>query len=302
MDILSKFATVKAKSIQRITDTDQKYCTAQQAAYEAAKSALSELKFFWEDALQTQKQILSDTDTSCNHYLTDYDCLNISSEKIQSQYNQLHKTLIMQLVHYFNHLYNISLSYTDIVEKLVPQEPKYQYSYEKKEEQYIKEYEKYEESLRTLSLTADQIVEEIFSQMDGRGLTEQALYELKGKCHSAAWADYHKTPKYELHKDILRFPGYACSHSDYSSSPWSLSSELKNVLRGIAHFETDTFSCIPREILRLLSYSYSYDLTTFTECQKVKQLKMFKNGRVDIKFENAGYAKEFVENYLGTVY
>ena len=302
MDILSKFATVNVKSIQRITAADQKYCTAQQAAYEAAQSTLSELKFFWEDVLETQKQILSGTDTSSKHYLTDYDHLNISPEKIQSQYNSLHKTLIMQLVHYFNHLYNISLSYTDIVEKLVPQEPKYQYSCEKKDEQYIKEYEKYEESLRTLSLTADQIVEEIFSQMDGRGLTEQALFELKEKCHSAAWADYHKTPKYELHKDILRFPGYACSHSGYGSSPWSLTGELKNILRGIAHFETDTFFYIPEEIIRLLGYSYTYDLTTFSNCKKVKQLKMFKNGRVDIKFSDAELAKKFVENYLGTVY
>ena len=122
MDILSKFATVEVKSIQRITDADQKYCTAQQAAYEAARSTLSELNFFWEDALRTQKQILSDTDTSSNHYLTDYDRLNISSEKIQSQYNKLHTTLIMQLVYYFNHLYNISLSYMDIVEKLCPVE------------------------------------------------------------------------------------------------------------------------------------------------------------------------------------
>lgn len=302
MDILSKFATVEVKSIQRITEADQKYCTAQQVAYEAAKSALSELKFFWEDALQTQKQILSETDTSSNHYLMDYDHLNISSEKIQSQYNRLHKTLIMQLVYYFNHLYNISLSYTDIVEKLVPQEPKYQYSHEKKEEHYIKEYEKYQLALSNLSLTADSILEEIFSQMDGRGFTEQALYELKSKCHNAAWADYHKAPKYEVQKDVLRFSGYACSHSGYGSSPWSLSGDLKNILRGIAHFETDTFSYIPDSILRLLSYSYSYDLTTFSTCKKVKQLKMFKNGRVDIKFADADTVKKFVEDYLGTVY
>ena len=302
MDILSKFSTVEVKSIRRITDTDQKYCVAQQSAYEAAKAVLSELKFFWKDALQTQKQILSETDTASTYYLTDYDTLNISEEKIQRQYNQLHIRFIQQLVYYFNHFYNISLSYMDIVEKLVPLKPKYQNSYEKKEEPYLKEYEKYQLALSNLSLTADSILEEIFSQMDGRGFTEQALYELKSKCHNAAWADYHKTPKYEVQKDVLRFSGYACSHSGYGSSPWSLSGDLKNILRGIAHFETDTFSYIPDSILRLLSYSYSDDLTTFATCKKVKQLKMFKNGRVDIKFADADTVKKFVEDYLGTVY
>lgn len=303
MDILSKFAAVEVKSVQRITQEDQKFCKTQQAAYESAKAVLSELHFFWEDALQTQGQILADTDTPKTQYLTGYDELKISPEKIQDQAHKLHTTFIQQLVSYFNHLYRITLSSTDIAEKLIPQPPKYQYSYEKKEEHYIKEYEKYLLHLSHLSLTSEDILEEIFSQMDGRGLAEQALYELKSKCHDAAWSDYHKTSKYELHKDILRFTGYACSHSDYrSSSPWELSSGLKDVLRGIAHFETDTFSYIPEDILKLLSYSYSYDLTTFPNCKKVKQLKMFKNGRVDIKFSDAELAKKFTEDYLGTVY
>ena len=302
MDILSKFSTVEVKPIQRITDTEQKYCAAQQRAYEAAKVVLSKLKLFWEDALQTQEQILSETETANNYYLTDYDTLNISEEKIQSQYDQLHISFIQRLIYYFNHLYNISLSYTDIADKLIPQAPKYNSPYEKKEERYLKEYEIYKTKLSKLSLTADSILEEIFSQMDGRGLAEQALFELKSRCHDAAWSSYHKTPNYKLQKDVLRFTEYACSHSSYSSSPWELCNGLKNILRGIAHFETDTFSYIPGEILRLLAYSYPYDLTTFTDCQKVKQLKMFKNGRVDIKFENADLAKEFAENYLGTAY
>ena len=32
--------------------------------------------------------------------------------------------------------------------------------------------------------------------------------------------------------------------------------------------------------------------------EKVKNIKLFKNGRVDIKFSSAAYAQEFVENYL----
>ena len=34
----------------------------------------------------------------------------------------------------------------------------------------------------------------------------------------------------------------------------------------------------------------------------MKQLKMFKNHRVDLKFESKTYASEFAEKYLGLVY
>lgn len=43
------------------------------------------------------------------------------------------------------------------------------------------------------------------------------------------------------------------------------------------------------------------DLVEFTTCEKVKHLKMFKNGRVDLKFTSERYAEEFIEKYLGTV-
>ena len=94
MDILSKFAAVEVKSVQRITQEDQKFCKTQQAAYESAKAVLSELHFFWEDALQAQGRILADTDTPKTQYLTGYDELKISPEKIQDQAHKLQSNCI----------------------------------------------------------------------------------------------------------------------------------------------------------------------------------------------------------------
>ena len=303
MDLLTKFAAVEVKSDSRITEDDKKFCESHQAAYEAAKSSLTELQFFWEDILETQEKLLKETDSAKTLYLTDYDTLSLSSEKIQKHIKSLHRVFIDQLATYFNHLYHVTISVSDIACNLIPRKPERNAYDIECYELYKSELEQYETDLLNLSLTYEGILEQIFAQMDGRGLLEQALYELKRNCHIAAWKDYNKEPKYELHKNILRFTGYACSYNGrYRSSSWELTSELKNILRGIAHFETGSFSYIPHDISKLLGYSYDYDMAEFSSCQKVKQLKMFKNGRVDIKFSDASLAKKFVEEYLGTVY
>lgn len=74
---------------------------------------------------------------------------------------------------------------------------------------------------------------------------------------------------------------------------------MKDVLAGVAHFETNTFACKPAGFSELLGYSdVSTPVFQFPDCQKLIQLRMFKNGRVDLKFKTASIAKEFAETYL----
>lgn len=76
---------------------------------------------------------------------------------------------------------------------------------------------------------------------------------------------------------------------------------MKHILRGIIHYETDSFTLIPREFSELLGYGcHDANEISFTTCKKIKSLKAFKNGRVDLRFTEEGYAKEFAETYLGT--
>ena len=73
-------------------------------------------------------------------------------------------------------------------------------------------------------------------------------------------------------------------------------------LRGISYFETGNYRTYPLGISELLGYGYSYDNDhEFPTCEKLTQLKMFKNGRVDFKFSSESYAEEFERLYLGTV-
>ena len=45
-----------------------------------------------------------------------------------------------------------------------------------------------------------------------------------------------------------------------------------------------------------------YDVWEFENCEKLERIKLFKNGRMDIRFTTEAYACQFVADYLGTVY
>ena len=73
-------------------------------------------------------------------------------------------------------------------------------------------------------------------------------------------------------------------------------------MRGVAHYETGAFNLYPLGFSELLGYNRSPDNEReFSTCKKVKGLKMFKNGRVDIRFTTETDAAEFAARYLGLV-
>lgn len=78
---------------------------------------------------------------------------------------------------------------------------------------------------------------------------------------------------------------------------------MKSILRGLACFETGSVSVFPYRFSDLLGYGNILEnQIAFSTCDKVKQLRLFKNGRVDLKFSSEQTAADFVDTYLGTVY
>ena len=199
---------------------------------------------------------------------------------------------------HFNQKYHVSVDASEIDSHLLPEKPSGAWHYSKEKNQ------EYEGQMLSLRLNYQDILNEIFVQLNGRDFREQALYELKEKCHDAAWNDYNKTPKYEVKKDVLRFTSYGCSYdSSFREERWDLRDHLKQILRGIVHYDTGSFSLMPSGFSNLLGYNHSStDVVQFPSCTKVRQLNMFKNGRVDIKFSSEESARTFVAEYLGLVY
>ena len=294
MNLLEKFTSVSIETDRRITEEDRSFCETHQAAYTAALLALSELSFFWADAKKTQEG-LNDLPGKYhrNDYLYSSDGVNLSLGKIYAQRIAAHSQLITSIVHYFNTTYHVTVSTHAIVEKLLPQNSD-------RERYYDEEYHiEYNEAMQSLRLQYQDIVDLIILQLDGRNFSEQAFYELRNKCRDAAGRPYGGT-RYERRKNTLLWTDYGCSYDDYyCSSGWRLNDHIKTVLRGIAHFETGSYSSFPDRLYDLLSYGHiSYDILQFPSCEKLEQVKLFKNGRVDIRFTTEAYAKEFEDIYL----
>lgn len=294
MDILTKFEAVTVKAEIRLAETDRLFCEAHEKAYRTALACFQEMEYIWEDICRRQKEILSEVDSHAP-YLSTSGGLDISATQISEHMMKLHSRFIANLVTHFNRYYHVSIDEHTIEQKLLPQNPSGPQRTAAAEEQY-------EKDMLALSLNYEDIVNLIFEQMDGRGFYEQALYELKDKCHNAAWSYLNKTAEFEIKKCVLRFTSGCCYRNWFSSGEWELYGSLKEILKGIAHFETGHFSLYPHGFDSLLGYRHSGSETVeFSTCSKVSQLKLFKNGRVDIKFASEAYARQFADDYLGRV-
>ena len=184
-------------------------------------------------------------------------------------------------------------------ENLLPQRPSDRYA-----DDYREQMEEYSNAMGNLCLHYTQILNQIFLHTDGRGLAEQALYELKEKCHRAAWIISSGKARFTLKKNILQLDGCACSYRDWYSgrSSWDLSDWTKDILRGIAHFESGGFNDPPDSLNMVIQKNtLDYGHHEFSGCQKAKFMKLFKNRQVDIKFHTENNARAFIEEYLRTM-
>lgn len=292
MDLLSKFDSVAVTPDGRISAEDKALCAAHQAAYDAARASLEKLIQTWEAMQAEQQAALEGTGSSPDQYLIS-GSLSISASAIREQIASLHAKLIRSLVRHFNETYHISIQAYSIEENLLPPKPDWYGSSSEQKDAYKKQ-------LQSLSLRSSQIVEQIIAQLDGRSLSEQALHELKSNCHRAAWSTYRGEPEFVLNKNVIRF-SYGCSYETLYSA-WQLTDNMKTILRGLAHYETGSFSVTPHSLANLFGYNwFKNDLVVLPSCHKAVKLRMFKNRRVDLTFAETGFARKFAEGYLGPV-
>lgn len=294
MSLLDKFGQVEIKTDDRISPTDLNYCKLHQEAYEKARVALKSLAKQIAALRNEQECILSSIE---DKYCRDIYFGSSDSLKTDTIYNTLdntHKVFIYRIVNYFQSHYKVSISCDTIKENLLPKEP--ENGWRRNEDEWIE----YNNKLRTLTLHYEDILEQIFIQLEGFSFQEKALNELKQAAHKAAWNEYHGNKNFEQKKSTISFTSYACHFDSWYSGPHiNLSDSMKHVIKALAYFEYGTQEYLGHGFSQLCGYSFDCTVYEF-DLDKVKQIKCFKNGRVDIKFTSEAYARQFVEEYLGT--
>lgn len=297
-ELFAKLSAVEVKNDSRITETDRQYCEAHQQAYLDAKSSLQKIKEMVENAYECQRELLYDVAASEYELARYVSISDFEPDDIESKMEVLAETFIHSIVEYFKSTYKVSVSCHKAKVALLPRKPDGSVW----GETYKSETE-YRKLLRETTVCYEDILDNIFQQIGGTTFEEQAIKELKGKCHSAAWNFHKGTADYEIKGDTIRFIGYFCSYEKWiSTERWKLCDGGKDILRGLAHFETGKVASYPRSLTGLLGYgdkdSPAY---YFYDCEKAKQLKMFKNHRVDVKFSSKDNAERFATEYLGRV-
>ncbi len=295
MNLLEKFAAVEIKADNRIAEADRAYCEKNQAAYEAAIDCFKELSFFWSDVVNQQTELLGDGKQPLFHnYLSSEDGPAISPESIERHIESLHASFIESITKYFNVTYHVTVCAGEIIAALVPKKPG-KWARGKEEDQ------EFRARMQSLVIRYQDVVEQVILRLNGRGFDGQAFHELYCKCHEAAWDSCQHQPYFERKKDTIQFKTYFCHYDDFLN--WSLRDRMKDVLLGAAHFETGRYDSFPAELANVIGRRrFSNDITEFPGCEKLRRLKMFKSGRVDLKFATESCADEFVSQYLGTAF
>ena len=295
MNALDKLAAVQIEADNRVSETDRQFCEAHQAAYMDAKASLNELEYMWTDIVSRQSKLLEPAAAVWNNVQKYTYLPHFSEQDIRNQLEKLNDLFISNLVRYFNSRYKVSLDADSIIDMLLPHKPKKDYFSPNTEA-----VTEYHQKLRTMTVDYKEVLEQIFVQLGGRTFLERALDEIKEGCHKAAWHTYSGKAEYELKNDTVRFT-YGCRF-DTIFEKWSLNDSMKEILRGLAYFETEALGYYPAGIANLLDWSYKEEpVISFSTYTKLQSLRMFKNGRVDIKLKSKDYASRFVSEFLGLV-
>ena len=300
MDLLEKFSAVEIRSADCMTEADRQFCQRQQEIYQDAAEGFYQIAVLWTDMYNNQKSALSTPENDWDgkwkqKYLVSGWWPEVKAGAMIKHISLLHREFISTVVSYLNDTYHLTLDVGNVMDGLLPEE-----SY----------YSGREETLDWSTLTPvilryKDAVELILSWFKGRTFEEQAPYELVERCHQAGWRKKDHQANFEQKKNLVKIFSGACGYGYYNNyEQWHISDSGKNILKALAYFETGALGQYPDGIDDLLSEKCRlwYDLWEFGDCEKLEKIRLFKNGRMDIRFSNESYAREFVSSCLGTVW
>ena len=295
MELTDKLAAVEVRSDNRISAADRAYCEAQQKAYEDARCSLSEISFLVEEMGKRQDEILGAYDKEERRYTGYTDISGFGSNKIGEKIFRNQSFFISKITGYFNRSYHVSINADRVNEALLPFKPERDYDGNKTVE--------WEKTVRGITLHYTDVLDQIFIQLGGRTFLERAIDEIKKNCHEAVWSGYDGECYYELKNQTLRLRDYFCDYEYwFRRECWKSNDRMRKVAMALAYFETETIGSIPNGLQAFCGWDeMNFPEIELTGCTKLSQIRMFKNGRVDVKFQSKQNAAAFVSDYLGTV-
>ncbi len=276
-NLSEKFEQIEVQADALISKEDRKFCETQQQNYERSCATLYQIEKLI-STLEEENQLIFFPEVD-EFVRSPYICL--ASNQIRAKLNETHAAFIRYIVKYFATHYHVEFD-KDVMQKtLLPLKPS-RHDCENK-------------SVKPLTLRYQDIVEKIFVQLGGYSLQDKAVKELQNAARNGAW----KANGLKLYKQKKAVVTICDCYYDYFYEKFKLYNAAKDVITALWYFECRRFDVKESPFSPLLEGSFYQSVLDF-EMEKVKQIKFFKNGRVDIRFANETYARQFAEEYLGT--
>lgn len=297
MDLLKKFDTVTIRTADLISEADRQFCQKEQGLYSDAVEGFYQIATLWMNMRAHQRAACEPgncDERQKQKYLISHWWEGISVRDIIRHIFSIHRFFINTIVAYLNETYFLNLASFVLEGKLIPEEPSP--DYENDEVDWS--------AYPPFVLKYDEIIAQILKDFNGRTFEEQAIYELLDGCHKAVWDSRSHSAKFEQKKNTVKILYGACGYGYYNGyEQWHVERDMKYVLKGLARFETDALGTYPRGINSLISDTVRlwYDLWEFPQCVKFDRIRLFKNGRMDIRFTSEEYARQFADEYFGTM-
>lgn len=283
MSLAQKFAQVSVSAKDRISPQDLEFCETHQKAYEMGIAATRKMAEIAKEAVSAQAELLTPLyPRGLQTYHTFFSESNLQEHYILHIIGKTHRDFIEKIVRYFERTYSLDLEMSDIQESVLPRT---------------------REDQSDVILHYEDILTQIFAKLGGRTFEDQAVTQLKDACSEAAWNRYSGEPCFVQKKDTVSFAnGCYVDRIDkmFGNTTFHLTSGLKSVMKAVDLFAFGARKnmCTP------LNTACGYEvkdtvLENFWESKDTfLSLRLFKSGRLDIKFASEEKARLFIEEFL----
>lgn len=275
-DIFNKFNNIEITADQKVSGEDLEFCKEQEIIY---KELISNYNEFYE-----RLQIIGEKDKehgkkygnqSGTYFHTQNTAFNYAMSKYdyQDAINKLKNSFVGYICHYFENKYSITI-----------------------EDDKIKS--KYKENV-----TYDNIIDEIHEQMGGYNFTEKAVQEIKEEIKKIVHCKYDGSWNLAIRNNKIVIDGYF-SHYDSIWKEHRISTNIHKVFNALQNFDDGSISRNSELFNKYYGYqnernAMNYERYEPYSLEKVKSIKILKNGKMEIEFTSNQVAAKFANEYCG---
>ncbi len=264
-NILNKFQNFELKQEDKIPAEDKETCEKIQSIYE---NALSTYKKWY--------NIYQETSKSVNEH--NYYGLKIKDLSICEVIQDLHENLIYQIYNYFSSKYHVEIinNYSN--------KNKYDYNYSNN-------------TINIAPLDYKVYVDDILKQLNGLDFKSLRINQLKEKVKYMCKNRYSNEWEIEIKGNTIKF------NDLLSWGYWGTASDKLLIIESaLSWFEFEEETKIPEfNYTRNMYYIKWDEINPIMELstKKIKSIKFFKNGKMDIKFSSPEIARKFISEWCG---